>query len=78
MNKSLNSDQYSIEVCRCNWWTAYSEIESQNFSGLKTKILCDRCYGLLGWLNESTQSTQSMKIIPLKRSWSYQECLAMK
>ena len=54
---------------------SYSETESQNVSGLKTEILCDRCYGLLGWLNESTQS---MKIIPLRRSWSYEECLAMK
>ena len=43
--------------------------------GNLTELRCDKCNGLIGWVDDSIQAK---KIIPLKRPWSYKEQLAMK
>jgi len=67
-----NGNEYSIETCKCHWWTSYSETEFHKISDL-IELRCDRCHGLVGWVDESTRT-----IIPLKRSWSHEERLDMK
>ena len=40
----------------------------------RTELRYGRCHGLVGWWDESPRTK---KIMPFKRAWSEEECLAM-
>jgi hypothetical protein len=64
------------EDCTCNRWTVNSKmVEFVKISDSRTELRCSRCHGLIGWWDEPSHVK---KIIPLKRAWTEEECLAMR
>jgi hypothetical protein len=53
---------------------SYSKTEFHKRGNL-AELRCDKCHGLLGWVDESTRAK---KIMPFIRAWSEEECLAMR
>ena len=51
-------------------------IEFFKISDSRTELRCSRCKGLMGWWDEGPSRTK--KIMPFKRGWSEEECLAMR
>ena len=66
--------------CICNRWTKDSKtIEFFKISASRTELRCSRCHGLMGWWDdELAQARKMKKIMPFKRTWSEEECLAMR
>jgi hypothetical protein len=50
-------------------------IDFFKISDSRTELRCSRCRGLMGWWDEPSRAK---KIMPFKRAWSEEECLAMK
>ena len=50
-------------------------IEFFKISDSRTELRCSRCHGLMGWWDEPSRTK---KIMPFKRAWSEEECLAMR
>jgi hypothetical protein len=50
-------------------------VEFFKISNSRTELRCGRCHGLMGWYDESPRTK---KIMPFKRAWSEEECLAMR
>jgi hypothetical protein len=50
-------------------------IEFVKISASRTQLRCGRCHGLMGWWDEPPKTK---KIMPFKRAWSEEECLAMR
>ena len=64
------------EDCVCNRQMRDSKtIEFFKISASRTALRCSRCHGLMGWWDEPSHAT---KIMPIKRDWSKEECLAMR
>jgi hypothetical protein len=59
--------------CVCNIWTN-KKIEFK-ISDYRIELRCSRCHGLVSWWEEHSRTK---KIMPSKREWSYEECLAMR
>ena len=65
-----------IENCTCSRWiTTHRMIEFFKISASRTEFRCNICNGLVGLWDEPTRIK---KIMPLKREWSKEECLAMR
>lgn len=62
------------EKCTCDSWEASRMVEYK-ISASRTEVRCGRCNGIVGWLDEPSPVK---KIIPVKRAWSEEECLAMR
>ena len=62
--------------CTCNlWMIAPRKIEFFNVSASRTELRCSKCNGLIGvW----DRQPPTIKILPFKRDWSEEECLAMR
>lgn len=60
------------EDCACDREITESKAIELDLSGLKIELRCSKCEGLVGWWDEP-----SRKIIPIRRTWSEEECLAM-
>jgi hypothetical protein len=64
------------EDCICNRGMTNSKaIEFFKIGGSRIELRCGRCKGLLGWWDEPSRTR---KILPFKRAWSEEECLAMR
>jgi hypothetical protein len=58
--------------CVCSKWTIRDvEIEISDY---KIEFRCGICKSRVRWWDENTRP----KIMPYKREWSYEECLAMR
>ncbi|MGH9986525.1 MAG: hypothetical protein ACRD8W_21495 [Nitrososphaeraceae archaeon] len=64
------------EDCICNRSLADSRtLEFFKISDSRTELRCGRCKGLVWWCDDPPRSK---KIMPFKRAWSEEECLAMR
>lgn len=64
------------EDCICSRWITESKtLEFYKISSSRTELRCSRCKGLIGWWDEPPRTK---KIMPFKRAWSEEECLAMR
>jgi hypothetical protein len=64
------------EDCTCNRSLTDSKtIEFFRISNSRVELRCSRCHGLMGWWDELPRTK---KIMPFKREWSKEECLAMR
>ena len=59
--------------CKCNRGIFNLKHIKFKTDGLKIKLKCTRCNSLVGWCHVQTE-----KIMPIKREWSKEECLAMR
>jgi len=50
-------------------------MEFFKISDSRIELRCSRCHGLMGWWDEQPRTK---KIMPWKRAWSEEECLAMR
>jgi hypothetical protein len=62
--------------CICNRSTTdYKLTEFFKKSGSRLELRCSKCNGLMGWWDEPSHAK---KIMPSKREWSEDECMAMR
>jgi hypothetical protein len=61
-----------IKKCTCDRET--SDTNAVEFIIIRSRIelRCNICNGMVGWWDDPTK-----KIIPYRREWSHEECLAM-
>ena len=65
-----------IKNCTCSRRiTTHRTIEFFKTSASRTEFRCNMCNGLVGWWDEPTQIK---KIMPVKRTWTEDECMAMR
>ena len=62
------------ERCTCNGWKT-SRMTEFKINVSRTEVRCGRCNGIVGWIDESSPTS---KIMPTKRAWSEDECMAMR
>jgi hypothetical protein len=64
------------EDCICNRSLAkFKTTEFFEISNSRVELRCSKCKGLMGLWDESSQAR---KIMPFKRAWNEEECLAMR
>ncbi|MGC1135222.1 MAG: hypothetical protein WA941_20510 [Nitrososphaeraceae archaeon] len=63
------------KVCRCNDEITKSNRFEFKIKDSKIELRCRRCTGLVAGWNVSPKTN---KIMPSKRAWSHEECLAMR
>ena len=64
------------ENCTCSRReTTHRTIDFFKISASRTELRCNMCNGLVGWWDEPTRIK---KIMPVKRTWTEDECMAMR
>jgi hypothetical protein len=72
----LSQSMHWTDNCICSRWMTNSKtIDFFKISDSRTELRCSRCRGLMGWWDEPSRAK---KIMPLKRTWNEEECLAMR
>jgi hypothetical protein len=59
--------------CKCNRGIINFKHIRLKTDGSRIELKCTKCESLIGWWN-----TQTEKILPIKRKWSYEECLTLR
>jgi hypothetical protein len=59
--------------CDCNRGVIKFKHIKPKLNGSVIELKCTKCKKLIGWWH-----TQAEKIMPIKRTWSKKECLAMR
>jgi hypothetical protein len=62
------------KVCSCNHQIFDFSLIEFMVNDYKIELRCRKCNGIVGWWDERG----TKKITPIKRTWSKDECLAMR
>ena len=63
-----------IDYCICK--TANKKIVEFEINDYRIELRCSTCKGLIKWWDESERMKNV--VVPFKREWSEEECLAMR
>lgn len=64
-----------IKECSCSPGTTSIRSVKFDIIGSRIELECNECHGIVGWWEEPVHTA---KLMPLKRKWSEEECMAMR
>ena len=62
-----------IKKCTCDREMSDTNVIEFIIIGSRIELRCNRCNDMIGWWHDLTK-----KIMPCRRAWSHEECLAMR